>query len=331
MTVGKVKLVFSEIESRLGSVSVFEKASILCDWLYERLVHQVPVDQYFKYAFYEKNRRGKAKFIAGKKAREFFRTCNDAEARKVFNDKALFAKIYREYVGRDILDMMNTSFEVFEQFTKKHNQMFIKPTDGHFGLGVSVVDCGKGVDIKKLYSSWAGKHVMAEELVIQHPDMASFNDTSVNTLRLVTFVHPDGTASVMPGALIRIGRKGGIADNFHHGGVGAQIDVQTGVVITSGIDQAARRWIRHPDSGKFIVGFQVPLWDKVCKTVKEAALLNPKVRCVGWDVVVTNDERVVLIEGNGWPDPDLFQMSDGIGRWSLFEQYLEEVKKANCS
>ncbi len=322
----KLDVFFKRAEGKLGPLSAFKKAWLLTDWAKERYLYRVPVDEYFKYEFYNKNRKGRNSFVAGKRSSVFFNTCNDKEERRFLDDKSLFVQKYKEYTGRETLDMTDASFEEFAQFVQEKKDIFVKPKDGHFGLGVYVQDCGEGVDIKALYESLVTSPYMVEERIIQHPDMAAFNDTSVNTLRIITFVHPDGTASVMPGALIRIGRKGGIADNFHHGGIGAQIDEKTGIVVTCGLDQSGTRWVTHPDSGKRIVGFQVPQWEKLCNCVKKAALVCPKVRCVGWDVVLTADEKVVLIEGNGWPDPDLYQMSDGIGRWSLFREYLREVQ-----
>ena len=36
---------------------------------------------------------------------------------------------------------------------------------------------------------------------------------------------------------LRLGRKGKVADNFHHNGIASLIDVDTGIIYTMGIDK----------------------------------------------------------------------------------------------
>lgn len=55
---------------------------------------------------------------------------------------------------------------------------------------------------------------MFEEVVSQHNEIAEFNGSSVNTLRIVTMLCADDTVKIMA-AVIRLGRSGQIVDNFH--------------------------------------------------------------------------------------------------------------------
>ena len=54
---------------------------------------------------------------------------------------------------------------------------------------------------------------------------------------------------------------------------------------------------RHPVTGVELLGFQVPLWQEIISTVKEAALVAKNNRSIGWDVAVTS-KGPLLIEGN---------------------------------
>ena len=129
----------------------------------------------------------------------------------------------------------------------------------------------------------------------------------------------------MPGALIRIGRKGRTVDNFHHFGVGAQVDVETGYVFTKGIDKTGMQYVLHPDSNKAILGFKVPFWDEIRATVLKAAMVRPDVRYVGWDVTINKEGKIILIEGNDRADPDLAQMSDKTGKWQAYKELMEQI------
>ena len=107
--------------------------------------------------------------------------------------------------------------------------------------------------------------------------------------------------------------------------MGAQIDNETGIICTVGVDKAGKKYIVHPDSNLTLLGFHVPHWEQIKKCVCAAAKVVPEVRYVGWDVAITDDDRVVLIEGNDRADPDLGQMSDGTGKWPVFKQYMEGI------
>lgn len=310
---------------KIGNLNAAQKMFVVFDSAWERFIHGANKVDYFQYGFYFKRRPAREQFVTIGKLRSFYRTCNDQEKSKIFSDKAAFAKTFKEYIGRDILDMKNASYEDFNAFVKKHDKMFIKPQDGTYGRGVRIVECDKnrGTD---LYERLNGKNVLVEEVINQHPELAAFNASTLNSLRVVTLLRPNGEVSVLPGSAIRVGRSGKIADNFHHNGLGAQIDNETGIVCSTGIDKSGNRHIIHPDSKLTLLGFRIPFWDEVKKCVCSAAKVVPEVRYVGWDVAITDDNRIVLIEGNDRADPDLGQMSDGIGKWPVFKKYMDEIK-----
>lgn len=155
--------------------------------------------------------------------------------------------------------------------------------------------------------------------------MAAFNNTAVNTIRVVTLICADDSVRIMA-AVLRLSRKGKFADNFHHDGIASLIDVETGIVNTTGVDRKWNRYTIHPDSRKPIVGFQIPRWFEVVDMVKKAARVHPEVRYVGWDVTIKSSGEIVLIEGNPGADPDVTQIEDQVGKWPLYEPLLLEIE-----
>lgn len=319
---------FDLAEKKIGKLSLPQKLFVILDSAWERYVHGANKVDYFQYGFYFKRRPAREQYVTIGKARMFNRACNDRSKASVFAEKAEFIRVFKNFLGRDALDMKHTSFEEFYAFTQKHDRMFIKPQDGTYGKGVDILDCGRGVDIKALFEKLNGQNILVEEVIRQHPEMAQFNDTSLNSMRVVTILRPNGEVDLIPGSVIRVGRKGRVADNFHHNGMGALVDNETGRVCTMGIDKNGKRYVVHPDSGISLLGFKVPLWEEVKKCVCEAAKVVPEVRYVGWDVAITDDNRIVLVEGNDRADPDLSQMSDGIGKWPIFKKYMDEILAA---
>lgn len=128
-------------------------------------------------------------------------------------------------------------------------------------------------------------------------------------------------------AAVRFGRKGNCADNFHSGGMGAVVDVETGKVTSTAVDMYHQRFAVHPDSEMNIVGFEIPEWEKVKEAALCAALVVPELKHVGWDVAVRKDGRVELIEGNCMPGYDMMQSPDQIGKRGRYEEYIPALKK----
>ena len=153
--------------------------------------------------------------------------------------------------------------------------------------------------------------------------MSDFNPSSVNTLRVVT-INTGKTIEIM-NAVFRCGNGKGCTDNFHHLGLAALVDIDTGIVYTQAIDKKNNRYILHPISNKQIVGFKIPYWENVLETVKCAADVNKNIRYVGWDIAINNDGTICIIEGNSASDPDVVQMPDQIGKWNKYKEIINKI------
>lgn len=304
-----------------------ERVSLFTDVLWERAKYGTEIQDYFQYEFYNLNNRERRKYMTFSKLRYTMKICNDPQKREVFDDKALFNNTFAEFLNRDWIDVTEASYEKFDAFVQKHPSFFAKARSGMFGKNAGRYDLDPAADEeqkKKLFAKLKKNGCIAEQLITQHGELAAFNDTSVNTLRIVTLRCADGKPKVMAGVL-RIGRKGKTADNFHHFGIASTIDVDTGIVNSPGIDREFKRYIVHPDSGKKIIGFEIPVWDKVVDLVSRAALVVPEVRYVGWDVAIDAEGNTQLIEGNYGADPDVTQMPCRTGKWPLFKKELDKI------
>lgn len=305
------------LDAKCAGMSGFHKACLAAESLFGRVFRGVTIEDYFQYHFYEKNRFGRSKYYTCGKREKLTNEVNDVKLAGVFTDKVRFVESFRKYIGRDIVDMRHIAREEFTRFTKGKDKIFFKPVEGSWGLGTSIEDC-TGDNADALFDQYSGQSMMAEEVIRQCDALAQFNDTSTNSLRVVTFIDKNGEPFIMPGSILRLGRKGKIADNFHHEGIAAFVDNETGIVCTRGVDKKGNRYVVHPDSGIPIVGFQIPEWERIKALAKEAALVLPGVRCVGWDITITDDGRIVFIEGNDKADPDIAQMSLGEGVWESY-------------
>ena len=66
----------------------------------------------------------------------------------------------------------------------------------------------------------------------------------------------------------------------------------------SAIDERMNRYVVHPDSGKAILGFQIPKWEEAKSFVVDLANVLPELKYCGWDLALTN-QGWVMVEANG--------------------------------
>ena len=105
----------------------------------------------------------------------------------------------------------------------------------------------------------------------------------------------------------------------------ALLDLDSGMVTLPAADKNGDTYECHPYTGKKIVGFKIPMWDKILSTVCSAAKVMPRVGYVGWDVALSQDS-IQLIEGNCFPGHDILQLPaytpDKIGLMPRVEKFL---------
>lgn len=156
----------------------------------------------------------------------------------------------------------------------------------------------------KLSDLLGDEPLIFESLVQQTDQMASLNASSVNTVRFMTLLYPNGQVRIIA-TFIKIGRAGKCVDNAGGGGnVDACIDTQSGT-LQYAIQYDGWRNIKdidqHPDSGNPINGVQIDNWDDIKAQVLQFQEAMPFIKAAGWDIAIT-DEGPVVIEVNDFWD-----------------------------
>ena len=237
------------------------------------------------------------------------------------SDKLNFYNLTSKYFKRGVFLLRNVDggvqYDNFQCFAKKYGVLFVKRNQSSQGKGVKLCRIEKESDVKSLFEKLIkdGGDWIIEEKIIQASEMAQWNDSSVNTIRLPAILHNGRWTPLGP--FLRTGRKGSVIDNAGAGGVFAVLDPKTGVITTDGIDEAGKYYKQHPDSGLIFKGWQVPRWNELLALAKEIQCSIPKHKYVGWDFALT-DKGWILIEGN-WGQ-FVSQYNDHIG---LKHQFLE--------
>ena len=129
------------------------------------------------------------------------------------------------------MELTESNYDEFVEFTKKHKEIIVKPVDQSCGQGIEIFNV-TSKNVKEIYENLLEtKRILIEEVVKQCKEISKLHPSSINTLRIVTLNHQ------IVASYIRIGNKGNVVDNFNHDGVAAPINIETGIVDYPAIDK----------------------------------------------------------------------------------------------
>ena len=239
------------------------------------------------------------------------------------SDKYAVYKRVPEYFGRKAMRLdSSVTLNDFVNFVMNTSSLFIKPLSGSYGHGAMIFDFKDYHGIGELYKQLLSESTdswMIEERIVQDPEMAKWNDSSVNTVRFTSILTKKGYYVLTP--VLRTGRSGSIVDNGGSGGILSNIDIETGRIYTDGIDEHGHTFIAHPDSLIIYKGWHVPKWRELLNVAEAVHRAMPDHKYVGWDFALS-ENGWVLIEGN-WGQ-FLNQYVDKRGRKEEFLKYIKE-------
>ncbi len=309
--------------------NIFYKVYIFIDILISYILYGSSVGDYFLYEFYKKKNIERKKFITFKKHKRIQKIFNVPEDCYVLTNKNEFNTLFANYVKREWLYIKRTSLEDFKQFCIKHKEIILKPNNSSCGYGIEKIKIENEKDIIQLYEKIKDKEFMVEEKIKQKGLLSEFNPLSVNTVRITTCNsgYSKGNVRIM-NAVLRMGCGNRVVDNFSHEGIIANINIETGIIDTYAMNKNKEKFIYHPITKKQILGVKIPFWDEAIETVKEASLLVPGIRYIGWDVVIKEKGDIELIEANNGGGHDVQQFNQNEGKWYLYKDLINDFLKS---
>ena len=215
-------------------------------------------------------------------------------------DKWGFYLLAKDFFKREVVRVQCSSdWEAFRTFSLRIKHLICKPNDKALGSGIFAVDLENEEEARKVFDSLLqnGGTWIVEEKIVQDDRMAQWNESSCNSVRVLSFLNGDGFFIITP--FLRTGRCGSVVDNAGAGGVFANVDYKTGIVESDGIDERGTYYKAHPDSKEIFKGWQIPQWDELLKTVEEIhKTVMPGHPYIGWDFALSKDKGWCVIEAN---------------------------------
>jgi len=311
---------FAPVAKELSKETGIPHWVLWLDMFLSFLRHIIVPQEYKMYRFYERSRWARAWFLSRCRNDAICALFNPQQYRALFDNKNEFNRYFSEFIRREWLYAPDASDQQIEDFLRTQEQIIVKPHDASYGIGVHKALYAEVTDMRAFCESARKERSLLEEIVKQHADLGSINPTSVNTIRINTVVDQEGVPHVLCAAL-RIGRGESIADNLHSGGIGARIDLDSGVLFTLAVGNDLQTHVKHPISGVILPGFQIPHWEAAKEMVLCAAKMIPQTRWIGWDVAIT-ETGPLLIEGNRQSNTDILQLPAQTGVYHILRRYV---------
>lgn len=287
---------YEEAKTKFGAEEVISRDK---DILNCYIIYGIDPIEYFLFNFKNLDHDGRRQFLSDRERMYGSLQMMSWATFDELKEKDTFYKMAGQFFGRDVCIVKPQGDRAaFYDFVKKQPRFFGKPIDGTYGQGAGIFDIADYASADAAFDSFAAEgNWILEEIISQDARLAAFNASSVNTIRVPSFMTLDRHHQVL-NPTIRTGRQGFVVDNAGSGGVTAMIDVKTGIIATEGIDKKYCRFEKHPDSGTQFKGTQIPMWEELMKTAEAVHRSLPKHhRYVGFDFALST-KGWVLIEGN---------------------------------
>lgn len=287
---------------------------------------------YVMFGFYDMNGKHRDTYVTRVRNKKLIELVNDPVTADIFDHKTRFDPRFKDYLGRDFRVVADMTREDFSRFVADKEVIFAKPDVGESGKGIERLKKADFATVDAMYDYIREKAFgVVEQEIVQHEALKKLYPGSVNTMRIVTLLtgSPEHWEPKCVYAVIKTGAGGKFADNLENGGLFCPVDRETGVITGVGHTSALTTLDKHPDTGITLMGYQIPYVKEAIELCKKAALEEPKMRLIGWDVCIT-PTGPAIIEGNDYPGYDFWQQPEHtperIGLWPYYKSVLPELK-----
>jgi Sugar-transfer associated ATP-grasp len=285
----------------------------------ENVHRYIPEDIYYAYIERAFNRHELADPYADKNS-------YDRLFPNILGPVTLLRRINGRFYDRDYKSLAQK--QANELLSSHAGDLIVKPS----------IDSGDGKNVRKLtiddgklrfgdeptnfdeLSKSYGLDFLVQYVFQQHPAMAEFHPSSVNTIRFYTLRFDDEIKVIS--AVFRSGNEGRCVDNR---GVPCGIDAD-GKLNDHATTKYFTKHDVHPVTGKAFRGFVIPGWQAACEFVKRLHQQLLYFESVSWDITINSDSQPCLMEINlTFQEINFHQVNNGPLYGDLTDEVLTRV------
>lgn len=166
--------------------------------------------------------------------------------------------------------------------------------------------------------------IVAQREIRQSSVMNRLNPTSVNTVRVMSFLERDGSVKICS-VIVRMGVRGARVDNASSGGITCGV-TETGRLKGCAYTAWGDRYNSHPDTKLDFASVTIPNFEKLCSMIQKAHLRFAHFRLLSWDVAIDENDEPMLVEVNlSSGELDFHQLNNGPLFGKDTKKILQEV------
>lgn len=167
--------------------------------------------------------------------------------------------------------------------------------------------------------------IVIQKVVRQSAALAKIHPSSLNTIRILTFLDSTGHAKAYS-AVMRIGRGGSRVDNAGSGGIAAGITPEGRLKDCAYTLQGLKFEHEHPDTHVPFQSVVIPEFANLVDTVTRHHEAFPLFRLLSWDMAYDENDKPLLVELNMcFGGVDIHQLTNGPIFGDDTEAILQEV------
>ncbi len=213
-----------------------------------------------------------------------------------------------------------------DAFNATSKPLIIKPTiDSGRGNQVEIftmknkVAKYKNLRAKNIFKMY-NKDFIIQEFVDQSQALKELNPSSLNTIRIMTYLRPDGVYVLS--SVLKVGKAGSPVDNYACGGIIIGIDSKGYLSKNGYLKNGEILTKTHTDI--VFEGFRIPNYASIVKMAKTMHPIVPYFKFVSWDIGLDNTDSPIFIEYNTYnQNIDIHQITNG----PLFGKFSDEIIK----
>src|SRR5690625_800973 len=257
---------------------------------------------------------------------------NKVNFRQAYTDKTIYPKMFPE-LRQPRMILSNSNGCYFDGMGKlvdrsqaitllKAEKSFVLKPAIYSGEGVDIMfydrDQDGIIDYDALLTTY-GSDFLVQEVVRQHETLASLNESSLNTIRVISFLFQQDVH--ISSAILRMGADGSRLDNISAGGLSCPIRPD-GSLEEKALNRYSE-WVTEHPGGTSFSNISIPAYDRIIDTVRQTHKKLPHFKVIGWDFAIDEVSAPVFIEYNG--APALNQVSCGPLFGDLTEAFLDSI------
>ena len=316
-----------------------DSGDFIYQYIYDHWMYGVNSEEEHTYRFKNKTHAEKSEYLTWDNRFQYYAVLNNKKDIHILDNKyEAYLKLKKYYKREAILVSDKEDLNIFRDFVKKHGRVIVKPVNLYLTIGVRALNADeitdyeavlddlieKAIEFARIDSGSISKPaVIVEEFLEDCATEPPFNREILSVVRCTTVLTKDGVEFLYPafrttGSIVE-GENG--IDYEKTEFFVAAIDNNSGIITSGGYNHFGNIVIKHPVSGLYFEGTQLPEWDKLLEMLTEAALELPSLRYIGWDVAYSTNGWCI-IEGN--TNGEFFtQMVYGHGFKSEFEKLID--------